>query len=461
MANGQLGTVLRYLRHLVGTGEVGDRTDGQLLESFAGRHETAAFEALVHRHAPLVWSVCRRILRDEHEAEDVFQATFLVLVKKAPTLDRRGSLGNWLYTVAYHLALKARMKAARQRTREKEAADMVQTILPPTIPRNCVPFSTRNCIACRPSTAARWCSAISRARRTRKRPANWAARPAPCPATWTAPATCSANGWSGAALPWRLPCWSRPWRIVRVAAVPPGLLQATIQAGLLYAGGQTVADVLSVKAVALAEGWLQAAFAAQMKIAAVVLLTIGLLGTGAGVWAYRSKAPRTSRLRCPWLPSPNCLHPPRGWPSRWNRKSATGSRRPTNAASTRSAGPTTCGTLSNWRCSTTGPFFFSCMGRAWLWDAAAGVRLVCEPVRSSNPHVIDLLNHCFVPVYLNTNEYKKDGPVCDEERTELQRTTREIYQAKLQFGTQWAVILSPTANRCLACTAVLPPPPRT
>ena len=127
MANGQIGTVLRYLRQMVGTGETGDRTDGQLLESFASRHEAAAFEALVHRHAPLVWSVCRRILRNEHEAEDAFQATFLVLVKKAPTLDRRGSLGNWLYTVAYHLALKARMKAARQRTQEKEAADMVQS----------------------------------------------------------------------------------------------------------------------------------------------------------------------------------------------------------------------------------------------------------------------------------------------------------------------------------------------
>ena len=74
----------------------------------------------------------------------------------------------------------------------------------------------------------------------------------------------------------------------------------------------------------------------------------------------------------------------------------------------------------------------------------------------SNPHVIDLLNHCFVPVYLNTNEYTKDGPVSSEERAELQGTTREIFEAKLKFGTQWAVILAPDGEPLFGlhgCTA--------
>jgi hypothetical protein len=73
MANGQLGGVLRYIRQLVGTGKTGDRTDGQLLDAFARNQDRAALETLVQRYAPLVWGVCRRVLRDEHEAEDVFQ----------------------------------------------------------------------------------------------------------------------------------------------------------------------------------------------------------------------------------------------------------------------------------------------------------------------------------------------------------------------------------------------------
>ena len=124
MANGQLSGVLRYIRQLVGTGASGDRTDGQLLDAFARNSDPNAFDALVRRYASLVWGACRRILRDEHEAEDAFQGTFLVLVRKAPVLDRRGSLANWLYTVAYHLALRARLQAARRRLEEKGRADM-------------------------------------------------------------------------------------------------------------------------------------------------------------------------------------------------------------------------------------------------------------------------------------------------------------------------------------------------
>ena len=96
-------------------------TDGQLLESYVARGEEAAFEALVRRHGPMVLGVCRRILNHGHDAEDAFQATFLVLVRKAASIVPREVVGNWLYGVACRTAMKARAMAAKRRMRERQA----------------------------------------------------------------------------------------------------------------------------------------------------------------------------------------------------------------------------------------------------------------------------------------------------------------------------------------------------
>src|SRR5207244_2460613 len=87
------------------------------LERFKTRHDEAAFEALLQRHGPMVWSVCRRVLVDVNDAEDAFQATFLVLVRRAAML-RSGPLGPWLYGVAYRIAVRVRANASRRRARE-------------------------------------------------------------------------------------------------------------------------------------------------------------------------------------------------------------------------------------------------------------------------------------------------------------------------------------------------------
>src|SRR5262245_18284974 len=101
MDNRPLGSVLSYLREAAdGTHEYPD-----LLDRFAGQKGEAAFATLVRRHGPLVLGVCRRVLGNEHDAEDAFQATFLVLAKKAPSIRQRTSIGGWLYQVAYRLAL--------------------------------------------------------------------------------------------------------------------------------------------------------------------------------------------------------------------------------------------------------------------------------------------------------------------------------------------------------------------
>jgi RNA polymerase sigma factor (sigma-70 family) len=100
------------------------RTDGQLLDSFIQRKDTAALAALVRRHGPMVWGVCTRMLRSHHDAEDAFQATFLVLVEKAATLPDMEMVGNWLYGVARQTAVRMRALAARRGVRERQVAVM-------------------------------------------------------------------------------------------------------------------------------------------------------------------------------------------------------------------------------------------------------------------------------------------------------------------------------------------------
>lgn len=124
MANGQLTKVVRHLRRMLGAPGAGDLTDRQLLERFTAGRDEEAFATLVTRHAPLVLGVCRRILGNEQDAEDAFQAAFLVLARKAGSVGWHESVGNWLYSVAYHLASRLRLQSARRRKHEREAATM-------------------------------------------------------------------------------------------------------------------------------------------------------------------------------------------------------------------------------------------------------------------------------------------------------------------------------------------------
>src|SRR5262245_51998167 len=94
--------------------------DAELLTRFVSRRDEDAFGAIVRRHGALVFGVCRRVLRNEADAEDAFQATFLVLAKKAASLTNRGALSSWLYGVAYRTALKARALVRKRQAREAQ-----------------------------------------------------------------------------------------------------------------------------------------------------------------------------------------------------------------------------------------------------------------------------------------------------------------------------------------------------
>src|SRR5262249_21171591 len=124
MAKSQIATVFRHIRKIIGLPKGDDLPDGQLLQRFVESRDESAFELLVQRYGSMGLGVCRRILHDPNDADDAFQATFLVLVRRAASLHRGSPLGSWLYGVAYRVALKARANAARRRERERQKVDM-------------------------------------------------------------------------------------------------------------------------------------------------------------------------------------------------------------------------------------------------------------------------------------------------------------------------------------------------
>jgi RNA polymerase sigma factor (sigma-70 family) len=124
MPTGPLGSFLHHFRRRVAPPAAGGVTDGDLLLRFAHDRDEDAFAALVDRHGPLVLGVCRRVLPDPNDADDAFQATFLVLARKAGAIGQPERLANWLYGVAFRVARKARANAARRRARQQQVPAM-------------------------------------------------------------------------------------------------------------------------------------------------------------------------------------------------------------------------------------------------------------------------------------------------------------------------------------------------
>jgi RNA polymerase sigma factor (sigma-70 family) len=130
MASGRIHNLIRFLRRAAVPADGLDVSDVQLLERFAATRDEAAFEVLARRHGPMVLGVCRRILGDPHDAEDAFQATFLVLARKIGSAVRHRSAGGWLHTVASRVALRARARRAARTSRERPLDDSSTTAGP-------------------------------------------------------------------------------------------------------------------------------------------------------------------------------------------------------------------------------------------------------------------------------------------------------------------------------------------
>ena len=127
MIQASLGSMTDSIRRLFGAGTVAALGESQLLDRFADGGDPAAFEAILRRHGPMVLGVCRRVLDDPNDVDDAFQATFLLLVKKARSIRNRDDLGTWLHGVARRVATRARVDARRRRARERAGAERAGT----------------------------------------------------------------------------------------------------------------------------------------------------------------------------------------------------------------------------------------------------------------------------------------------------------------------------------------------
>jgi RNA polymerase sigma factor (sigma-70 family) len=128
MANLTAGAALAEIGALFGGGTVAGQTDGQLLDRFLARRDPLAFEVLVQRHGPMVLAVCRGTLCDRDDTEDAFQATFLVLVRKAGSIRGRDSIGPWLHRVAHRVAVRANVESRRRREQERRAGELREVV---------------------------------------------------------------------------------------------------------------------------------------------------------------------------------------------------------------------------------------------------------------------------------------------------------------------------------------------
>jgi RNA polymerase sigma factor (sigma-70 family) len=278
-----LNAVIQYLRRRVAGSGAGDSTDRHLLARFVADRDEAAFEAILRRHGPMVLGVCRRVLGHEADAEDAFQATFLVLARKARSLRKPELLGNWLYGVANRTAAKARAQAAKRQAHERQVAAM------PTV---------------NPAHEVVW----------RELRPLLDAEVARLPEKYRAPfVLCYLEGRTNEAAAALLGCpagtvfsrlaWARErlrGRLTRrgltltgtallallaeqaTAAVPAPLLNATTRAAAVFAADRGAAGAISPHVASITQGVLRAMSRNRMKTVAVFLLALAAAGAGAG-----------------------------------------------------------------------------------------------------------------------------------------------------------------------------------
>ncbi len=286
MAPGRDRAILPEIQRAFQTGTVAALSDGDLLERFVARSDELAFEALVARHGPMVLRVCRHLLRDDSKVEDAFQATFLVLVRKAGSIALRDSLGPWLYAVATRVASRAQANEAKRHRREQAAVELSVSCTSPDPDLHELPAILQRELACLPEhlrapivlfhleglthdqTAHQlhWPVGTVRSRLARGRGLlreRLARRGFPC-----------ALGMLGAALSDRS----------STAAVTRRLSLATIEAAArLSARSTTTAGIVSASVSSLTEGVLFTMFTSKLKVAAGIILAAGLLASSVAV----------------------------------------------------------------------------------------------------------------------------------------------------------------------------------
>jgi RNA polymerase sigma factor (sigma-70 family) len=288
-------------------------SDAQLLEGFVARREEAALAAIVRRHGPMVWGVCRRVLGNYHDAEDAFQATYLVLVRKAASIAAPDLLANWLYGVAHQTALKARATTAKRSARERQVMEMPEPAVPeqdlwaelePLLDQELGRLPTRY------RTAIVLCDLEGK---TRKEAAGQLGVPDGTLAAWVA----RGRGMLARRLArHRLLLSGEALAAVLLqnaasAGVPVSVMASTMTATRLFASAPAAATgAISAKAAALADQVVKAMLVSKLKLGMAVLAIVALLGAAVGASASHMmgqapadpKAPKHRRRRPPASP---------------------------------------------------------------------------------------------------------------------------------------------------------------
>jgi RNA polymerase sigma factor (sigma-70 family) len=287
-----MSTVLRHLRRAALLDRGDGPSDAHLLGSFLQYRDETAFEALLRRHGPMVLGVCRRVLGNRDDAEDAFQATFLVLVRKAAVVHPRELVGNWLHGVAYRTALKARAMNARRRTRETRATAMARS-----------------------DDREGWVSEELLGRLDRelgRLPEKYRAPVVLCELEGRSrKEVARALGLAEGTLSWRLAQARKMlarklsrhgpalpagavaavlWQGASSAALPASLLKSTARAGLQLAAGRALGGAVPAKVASLTEGVLKAMLLTKLKVASWAVGVVLLAGAGAVGVTYRATA---------------------------------------------------------------------------------------------------------------------------------------------------------------------------
>ena len=294
MIDREQAAVARYLRRLASLPGVDALTDAQLLEQFVARREAAAFEVLVWRHGPKVLGICRRVLRHEQDAEDAFQATFLVLVRKAAAIGRRQAVGPWLARVAYRLALRAKVLSDKRTTREHRPGDgPIDFPSRELLWRNVRPILDEeiNRLPAKYREPFILCYVDGKTNEE-------AARELGCPKG----TVLSRLAWARERLRQRLTGRGLTLSVGLLAAaitgnaadagIPGALVHSTLKAALLVAAGRSVGEVASAAVAGLTKGALQSMLWRKLTLVACSVLVCSALGVG-GVLALQ---PGGSRL---------------------------------------------------------------------------------------------------------------------------------------------------------------------
>jgi RNA polymerase sigma factor (sigma-70 family) len=293
MTDGPLSGVMRQLRSAALMGDVEGLPDGQLLERFLGERDERAFEVLVRRHGPMVLGVCRRILGNSPEADDAFQTTFLVLVRRAASIVPSELVGHWVYGVAYRTALRARRMAFSLRAREKQVAEMPEReALQSENWKDWQPLLDRE-LSRLPEIYRVPVVLCELGGKNKKEIAQHLGVPE---------GTVSSRLARGLEL-LRKRFVQRGLTLsvgalalseaVASPAVPAALLRSTVQVSLLVASGRAAAaGVLSASVASLLDAVLHEMVVAKLKTGALVLLAVSLVGLATGFVAHQTFAER-------------------------------------------------------------------------------------------------------------------------------------------------------------------------